>query len=87
MSGEKQLSDLRSDGLLIGQSATDTVGFFGTDPTAQRTGAVQGIITYSIVTISSGFGFGTSDTMISFMNMILEMRATLAALGIFKGSA
>lgn len=36
MAGEKHLSDARSDGLLIGQSSTDTVGFFGTDPVAQQ---------------------------------------------------
>lgn len=36
MAGEKQLSDARSAGLLIGQSATDLIGFFGVTPVAQQ---------------------------------------------------
>lgn len=31
----KQLSDGRSDGVQLGQSATDKVGFFGTTPAVQ----------------------------------------------------
>ena len=31
----KQMSDLRSDGVQIGQSAADLVGFFGTAPIVQ----------------------------------------------------
>ncbi len=36
MAGERQLSDGNDAGTIIGQSATDKVGFFGTAPVVQQ---------------------------------------------------
>lgn len=35
MAGEKQLTDKRADGALLGQSSTDKVGFWGKAPVAR----------------------------------------------------
>lgn len=80
------VSDGRPDGTLIGNSASDLVGFFGTAPADQRSGASQGALTLTTAT-SGGFGFSTSAAFVAFTAQLEEIRATLAELGIFKGSA
>lgn len=45
MAGEKNLSDGRPAGCLVGQSATDKVGFYGTAPVAQQTVATAAALT------------------------------------------
>lgn len=70
----------------IGSSATDEVGFFGVAPSAQRSGASQAALANTTAT-SGGFGFATSADFNAFTAQLEEIRATLAALGIFKGAA
>jgi len=70
----KQLSDARTDGVLLGQSTTDLVGFYGTTPIVQRSGADQAAITV-----------GTNTTAAN--TLLIEIRAALVAVGLIKGAA
>lgn len=71
MAGEKHLSDARSDGLLIGQSSTDTVGFFGTDPAAQQS---------MTVTVT------TTATTTALADDLADIRGALVTLGLLTTS-
>ena len=74
------------DGAYIGLSATEKIGFYGTTPIAQRSGASQG--TYTTTTVqSSGWGFATSTAADAASALLTEIRASLVAIGIIKGSA
>jgi hypothetical protein len=86
MAEYKQLSDGRPDGVQLGQSATDKVGFYGKAPIAQRSGASQGTFTIS-TTQSTGWGFLSSTAADAAIALLTEIRATLVAAGLMKGSA
>lgn len=86
MATYNHLSDGRPDGALLGENATDKVGFFGTAPTAQRAAAIQGALTITTGT-SAGFSFTTTTAFSNFVAQVEEIRATLAALGLMKGAA
>ena len=70
----KQLSDGRSDGTVLGQSATDKVAFYGATPVAQPSSTNQSAITAGATTTACN-------------NLVIELRSALVALGIIKGSA
>lgn len=72
-----QLSDKGSDGTSLGQSATDTISFYGVTPVAQRSSSVQA--TSNLATSAS---FGATQ-----LAAVQEIMNTLAALGLWKGSA
>jgi hypothetical protein len=83
----KQLSDNNPSGTALGQSATDLIGFYGTTPVAQRTSAAQATVAVLTATTGSGvYGFTTSTLFSAFCAQVEEIRATLAATGLFKGS-
>jgi len=75
----KQLSDGGTDGTTIGQSASDKVAFYGVTPVVQRAGAIQAT---SQLSASSYVSVASNTTAI-----VMEIAATLIALGIWKGSA
>lgn len=75
----QQLSDGNPDGNTLGQSATDKVSFYGVTPVVQRAGAVQAT---SLLSASSYVTVGSNTTAI-----VMEIAATLIALGIWKGAA
>jgi len=75
----KQLSDGGSDGVKLGQSATDKVGIYGTTPIAQRSGAAQAT---SLVGTASSTAVDTA-----LKAAVIEIMNTLAAVGLWKGSA
>jgi hypothetical protein len=75
----KQLSDANGSGTALGQSATDTISFYGATPVAQRAASIQA---NSVVSISSNITVAASLTA-----WIVEVTATLNALGIWKGSS
>lgn len=79
-SAVKQLSDANTKGTVLGQSATDLIGFYGAaTPVAQRAAAAQA--TSAVGTASStAIDTNTKAAIIEIMN-------TLAALGLWKGSA
>lgn len=75
-----------ADGCLVGGSATDKVGFFGTTPADQRSGSSQVALTLTTATVG-GTGFTTASGFTALIAQVEEIRATLAELGIFKGAA
>lgn len=75
----KQLSDGSTDGTKLGQSASDKVGLYGVTPVVQRSGAIQAT---SQLSASSYVSVASNTTAI-----VMEIAATLIALGIWKGSA
>lgn len=68
-----------SDGCQIGGAATDKVAFYGSTPVTQRAAAIQA---NSVVSVSSNITIAASLTA-----WIVEVTATLNALGVWKGSA
>lgn len=76
---------LSPDGYLVGQSATDLVGFYGASPVAQRSSASQAAVDTTASTTTSPFGYSQAqaDGIITLLN---EIRAALVAIGIIKGS-
>lgn len=72
-----QVADGASQGAQVGVSATDKVGFYGTTPIVQRSGAAQAT---TAVAVSSSFGATQLAAVQECMN-------ALAALGLWKGSA
>ena len=67
------------DGAQIGKAATEKVAFYGSTPVVQRASSVQA---NSAVSVSSNITVAASLTA-----WIVEVTATLNALGIWKGSA
>lgn len=74
----RQLSDANGSGTALGQSATDTISFYGATPVAQRTNTVQAA---SVVSVSSNITIAASLTA-----WIVEVTATLTGLGMWKGA-
>ena len=75
----KQISDGSPDGTTMGQSATDTIGFYGATPVAQRAASIQAA---SVVSVSSNI-----SVLASTVAWMLEVTNTLTSLGLWKGSA
>lgn len=63
----------------VGQAITETVGFYGVTPIAQRAGAAQAT---SLVGTASSTAVDTATKA-----YILEIGNTLVALGLWKGAA
>jgi hypothetical protein len=66
-------------GVCLGRAATSKVGFYGATPIAQRAAATQA---NSLVSVSSNITVAASLTA-----WIVEVTATLNALGLWKGAA
>lgn len=75
----RQLSDGNDDGTILGQSASDKVALYGATPVVQRAGAVQAT---SQLSASSYVSVASNTTAI-----VMEIAATLIALGVWKGAA
>jgi hypothetical protein len=80
MATKLQLSDGGPDGTVMGQSASDLIGFYGVaTPVAQRASSVQ---------TTSNVAAYTSTTASALMGAwMVEVTNTLNGLGIWKGSA
>ena len=70
----RQLSDADVDGTLLGQSATDKVGFYGKAPVVQPASATQAAITAGATTTAT-------------IALLLEIRTALVNTGLIKGAA
>ncbi len=74
------IGDNGSDGVVIGKSATELLGFYGVaTPVAQRASSIQttsNVAAYSSTTASALIGA-----------FLVEVAATLNGLGIWKGTA
>ncbi len=66
-------------GVTVGRSTADKVSFYGTTPIAQRSGAAQAT---SLVGTASSTAVATE-----LKAAVIEIMNTLAAVGIWKGSA
>lgn len=67
------------DGLNVGSSTTDKVGFYGVTPIVQRAGGAQAT---SLVGTASSTAVDTN-----LKAAVIEIMNTLATLGLWKGSA
>ena len=68
-----------ADGVLLGGSATNKIGFYGKTPVTQRASAVQAA---SVVSASSYITVGSN-----LAAWAAEVNATLTGLGLWKGAA
>lgn len=75
MATYNQLSDGRPDGTMIGQSASDLVGFFNTAPTDQYAAIAD--VSINALSVSGVIGFTTSA---SFSTAILALNSVIAVL-------
>lgn len=71
------LSDGRPAGAVLGNNATDKIGFYGTTPVVQRTAAIA---TSAVGTASS------ADVTTTLKAAVIDIMNTLEALGLFAGS-
>jgi hypothetical protein len=79
------IGDNRPDGVCIGSSSTEKVGFFGTAPADQPAGSGQAAVTTSITTTATTTNIETTVTAI--LVLLNKIRTDLVELGIMKGSA
>ena len=86
----RQLSDARPDGLVIGQSATDLIGFYGVATVDQpatiaavTTAAITSVTT-TAATTTSPWGYGAStqaDAIVTGVNALITRVALLETQG------
>jgi hypothetical protein len=71
----------------LANSPSGTLGFYGTTPITQRTSAAEALVTTTPAT-SGGtfFGYQTAAQANALVTLVDEIRNTLVALGLFKGS-
>ncbi len=67
-------------------SASGTLGFWGAAATTQPASAYQAALANTTAT-SGGFGFSTATAFDAAVAQLEEIRASLVALGLIKGSA
>lgn len=84
MAGERQLSDGNDAGTILGQSATDLIGFHGKAPSDQR--AFTAAVSTSNVTQTSPFGFVGSAQAAALIAAVNEIQALLIEKGLMAAS-
>lgn len=94
----RQLSDKRTDGTLLGQSTTDTIGFYGlATPIVQPSGSAQAAVATSTITTAStttspaGYATTTQADNIAAQvvlcrTLVNKLRADLVALNAIAGA-
>lgn len=82
-----QLTDRNPDGTNVGQDVSDKIAFYGSTPIVQRSGSAQAAISTTAATTTTPWGFTTSTQANAIVTLLTEVRATLVALGLMKGSA
>lgn len=75
MADYNHLSDGRPDGTLLGQSASDKIGFYGKAPSAQR---AYSSAVHATSALATSTGFGATQ-----LAAVQEIQNTLIALGIW----
>lgn len=77
----------KSDGgYEVGRSATDKVGFYGTTPIVQPSGASQAAVGTAAATTTTPHGFATGTQADAIVTLVNEMRSVLVNLGLMAGS-
>lgn len=74
MTNIRNITDARSDGTNIGQSASDKIGFYGATPVVQRATAS----THTTTNVVTSASYGTLQVA-----QMQEVMNTLAALGLW----
>lgn len=74
------------DGYMVGQSATDKVGFYGATPVAQASGVAQAAVGTAAATKTSPAGYATTTQADALVALVNEMRSVLVDLGLMKGT-
>lgn len=89
MAEYQNLTRYSDDGALVGQDVSDKVGFWGTTPVVQQSGANQARVTStaSITCTIGGWGYDTSTQATGIVTLLNEIRGVLVTVGIMKGSA
>ena len=84
----EQVTYNSTTGAQAGRLLTDKIGFYGVTPVAQPTAATQTTLTATWVTLcaTAGFGFRTSDQIISVIAAIKQIQTVMTTLGLWKGS-
>lgn len=82
----REVSNNNSDGLRIGQSSTDKLGFYGlTTPIVQPTGTpAAAATTLAVSTTSNIWGFSTSTQANAIVTLVNDLRTKLVALGLIS---
>jgi hypothetical protein len=93
MATYERLDNGSPDGSQWGGSATaDKIAFFGVTPIVQRVGSGtpsnQAALTTALasVTVTGAYGFALSSGYSAMLALVEEIRATLVAFGLMKGS-
>ena len=71
---------------LVGLSTSDTIGFYGVAPVAQRSGSAQTAVTTTAATSTTPYGFSTVTQATALITLVNELRAALVAVGIIAGA-
>jgi UDP-N-acetyl-D-mannosaminuronic acid transferase (WecB/TagA/CpsF family) len=82
----RQLSDARTDGQKLGQSATDKVAFHGATPVVQRSGAAQAAVSTTASTTTTPAGYATTTQANAIVTLVNELRAAMVEKGIIAGA-
>lgn len=75
----KQLSALDSDGIVLGQSATDKIGFYGVTTVVQPA-AVTAVTTTGSSSTTNAYGYTTAaqaDAIVTAVNLLITRLQTL----------
>lgn len=72
---------------ILGASAATLVGFYGTAPAAQPSGAAQAAVTTTAATTTTPWGFSTSTQADAIVTLVNAVRSALVTVGLIKGSA
>lgn len=75
-----------ADGVLVGKTG-EKLAFLGATPVVMRTGASGAAVATTSATNSSPYGFATQAQADAIVTLVNELRATLVAVGLHKGSA
>lgn len=73
-------------GLKLASATTDKIGFYGTAPIAQRSGAAQNAVATTASTAVTPFGYSTQAQADSIVTLLNELRAWAVAIGFIKGA-
>jgi hypothetical protein len=70
----------------MGTNASSLISFYGVTPIVQPSNAAQAALTVTTATVC-GYGFPNATAFNSFISQLENIRASLVALGLLKGSA